>query len=146
MAIVKFSPWREIDSLQKEMNRLFDDFSPNFHHQETSLTFTPAAELQETEDALNLKLEVPGLSAKDLDVQVTAEAVAIKGERRQESKTENNGMTRSEFRYGAFQRVIPLPTRIQNDQVKAEYKDGILNLHLPKAEEEKNKVVKVNIG
>ncbi|MGB3513406.1 MAG: Hsp20/alpha crystallin family protein, partial [Microcoleaceae cyanobacterium] len=74
------------------------------------------------------------------------EAVAIKGERRQQTKTEENGMTRSEFRYGSFQRVIPLPTRIQNDQVKAEYKDGILNLHLPKAEEEKNQVVKVNIG
>ncbi len=55
-------------------------------------------------------------------------------------------MTRSEFRYGAFQRVISLPTRVQNDQVKADYKDGILHLHLPKAEAEKNQVVKVNIG
>ena len=146
MAIVRFSPWREIDSLQKEMNRLFDGFYSDFNNQEKALTFSPAAEIHETEDAVNLKLEVPGLSAEDLDVQVTAEAVAIKGERRQESKTENNGMTRSEFRYGLFQRVIPLPTRVQNDQVKAEYKDGILNLHLPKAEEEKNKVVKVNIG
>ena len=146
MAIVRFSPWREIDSLQKEMNRLFEGFSQDFNNQEKGITFTPAAELQETEDAIYLKLEVPGLEGKDLDVQVTAEAVAIKGERRQESQTENNGMTRSELRYGSFQRVIPLPTRIQNDQVKAEYKDGILNLHLPKAEAEKNKVEKVNIG
>jgi len=102
--------------------------------------------MQENHDAIDLKLEIPGLAAQDLDVQVTAEAVAIKGERRQESKTEEQGMTRSEFRYGAFQRVISLPARVQNDQVKADYKDGILHLHLPKAEAEKNKVVKVNVG
>jgi HSP20 family protein len=77
---------------------------------------------------------------------VTAEAVAISGERKSETKTEENGMTRSEFRYGKFRRVIPLPTRIQNTNVVAEYKDGILNLTLPKAEEEKNKVVKVELG
>ena len=60
-------------------------------------------------------------------------------------KTEENGVTKSEFHYGKFQRVIPLPARIQNTQVQAEYKDGILNLTLPKSEEEKNKVVKVNL-
>ncbi|MGB6170002.1 MAG: Hsp20 family protein, partial [Geitlerinemataceae cyanobacterium] len=59
---------------------------------------------------------------------------------------EENGMTRTEFRYGKFQRVIPLPARIENTQVKAEYKDGVLKMSLPKAEEEKNKVVKVNLG
>ncbi len=146
MAIVRFSPWREIDSLQKEMNHLFDTFAPNWNGEEKGIAFTPAAEMQENHDAIDLKLEIPGLEAKDLDVQVTAEAVAIKGERRQESQTESQRMTRSEFRYGAFQRVISLPVRVQNDQVKADYKDGILHLHLPKAEAEKNQVVKVNIG
>ena len=142
MAIVRFAPWGEIDSLQKEMNRLFETFTT----EEKPLAFKPAAEMQETEDAIELKLEVPGLESKDLDVQVTAEAVAIKGERRQENQTEANGMTRSEFRYGSFQRVISLPVRVENDQVKADYKDGILHLHLPKAEAEKNQVVKVNIS
>ncbi|NEQ36449.1 MAG: Hsp20/alpha crystallin family protein [Okeania sp. SIO3I5] len=146
MAIVRFSPWREIDSLQKEMNHLFETFAPTMNGEEKGIAFTPAAEMQENHDAIDLKLEIPGLEAKDLDVQVTAEAVAIKGERRQETKTESQGMTRSEFRYGGFQRVISLPARVQNDQVKADYKDGILYLHLPKAEAEKNKVVKVNIG
>ncbi|OZH51388.1 molecular chaperone [Hydrocoleum sp. CS-953] len=145
MSIVRFHPWREIDSLQKEMNRLFDTFAPTFNGEEKGMAFTPAAEIHENHDSIDLKLEIPGLEAKDLDVQVTAEAVAIKGERRQETKTEEEGMTRSEFRYGSFQRVISLPVRVQNDQVKADYKDGILHLHLPKAEAEKNKVVKVNI-
>jgi HSP20 family protein len=78
-------------------------------------------------------------------VQVTQNAISIKGERKSETKTEEKGLTRSEFHYGKFQRVIPLPARIQNTNVTAEYKDGILNLTLPKAEEEKNKVVKVNL-
>ncbi|NEQ36448.1 MAG: Hsp20/alpha crystallin family protein [Okeania sp. SIO3I5] len=146
MAIVRFSPWREIDSLQKEMNHLFDTLAPTMNGEEKGIAFKPAAEMQENHDAIDLKLEIPGLEAKDLDVQVTAEAVAIKGERRQETKIESQGMTRSEFRYGGFQRVISLPARVQNDQVKADYKDGILHLHLPKSEAEKNKVVKVNVG
>jgi len=107
--------------------------------------FIPAAEMQETSDAIHLKLEIPGMDAKDIDVQVSAEAVSISGERKEETKTEEKGMTRTEFRYGKFQRVIPLPARVENTNVKAEYKNGILQLTLPKAEEEKNKVVKVNI-
>lgn len=86
------------------------------------------------------------MEAEDLDVQVTAEAVAISGERRSETQTTEKGMTRSEFRYGFFRRVIPLPTRIQNESVEAEYKNGVLTLNLPKAEAEKNRVVKVQIG
>jgi HSP20 family protein len=86
------------------------------------------------------------MESKDLDIEVTAESVAIRGERKEETKTEEKGMTRSEFRYGQFHRVISLPTRIDNQNVKAEYKDGILQLELPKAEEEKHKIVKVNLG
>lgn len=81
-----------------------------------------------------------------MDVQVTAEAVAISGERRSQTKTEDKGITRSEFRYGSFRRVIPLPARVQNDSVQAEYKNGVLNLTLPKAEAEKNRVVKVELS
>ncbi len=86
------------------------------------------------------------MEAKDLDIEVTVDRVSISGERKSETKSEENGRTRSEFRYGKFSRVIPLPTAIQNTNVTAEYKDGILNLTLPKAEEEKTKVVKVNLG
>ena len=80
-----------------------------------------------------------------MDVQVTENAVSISGERKSETKTEKDGAIRSEFHYGKFQRVIPLPSKIQNTNVTAEYKDGILNLTLPKTEAEKNKVVKVNL-
>jgi HSP20 family protein len=129
------------------MNRLFDSFSTDGSPMErTNSAFVPLAEIEETTDAVHLKLEVPGMEAKDIDIQVTAEAVAISGERKSEIKTEEKGMTRTEFRYGKFRRVIPLPVRIQNTNVSADYKDGILTLTLPKAEEEKNKVVKVSLG
>ncbi len=147
MALIRWEPYREINSLQREMNRLFDDMArTTANGGNGGVAFIPAAEMQETPEAIHLKLEVPGMEASDLDVQVTAEAVSISGQRKEETKTEEKGMTRTEFHYGKFQRVIPLSTRIQNDKVQAEYKNGILSLTLPKAEAEKNKVVKVNIG
>lgn len=144
MRLVPYSPFREIEAMQRQMNRLFDNLV-GFTEESYNTSFIPAAEIQETDQDLHLKLEVPGLEPKDLNVEVTADSVSISGERKSESRTEENGMVRSEFRYGKFQRVIPLPTRIQNNNVRAEYKDGILHLTLPKTEEEKNKVVKVTI-
>jgi HSP20 family protein len=145
MALVRWNPWREINTLQSQIDRLFDETLTPATSLERGLLRVPPAEMKETEEAIHLKLEVPGLEAKDLDVQVTENAVSISGERKSETKTEESGKTRSEFYYGKFQRVIPLPTRIQNTNVTAEYKDGILNLTLPKTEQEKNKVVKVNL-
>ena len=146
MALVRYNPWSEMNSLQRQLNHLFNDALTLANWEDFgNLAKVPAAELTETDEALHLKLEIPGMEAKDLDVQVMADRVAIAGERKSESKTEEEGITRSEFRYGKFQRVIPLPVRIQNTNVTADYKDGILNLTLPKSEEEKNKVVKVNL-
>ncbi len=147
MTLVRWQPFRELYSLQREMNRLFDDLATDRERDQKSdgLGYVPAAELDETADAYQLKLEIPGIDKAELDIQVTAEAVAVSGERRSETRTENQGSTRTEFRYGRFQRVIPLSSRINHQNVRADYKDGILCLHLPKAEEEKTKVVKVNI-
>ncbi|BAY82547.1 heat shock protein Hsp20 [Calothrix parasitica NIES-267] len=145
MALVRYNPWHEMNALQRSFNRLFDDMLAPDNSDFGNFSKVPAAELSETDDAINLKLEVPGIDAKDLDIQVTEKAVSIRGERKEETTTEENGNKRSEFRYGKFERVIPLPASIQNTDVKADYKDGILNLHLPKVQEEKNKVVKVNL-
>ena len=81
----------------------------------------------------------------DIDIEATAKSISIKGDRKPKVQTESADKTHSEFRYGSFERVISLPARIQNTKVKAEYQDGILHLTLPKAEEEKNKVVKINL-
>jgi HSP20 family protein len=146
MPLMRWEPLREIDSLQREMNRLFDSFTNETSVDQTRESFVPRAEIHETSDAVHLKVEVPGIEAEDIDIQASTEAVAISGERKSEIKTEEKGMTRTEFRYGKFRRVIPLPVRIQNTHVKADYQNGILTLTLPKAEEEKNKVVKVSLG
>ena len=148
MALIRWEPFREVESLQKEMNRLLDRIVPTDvgNGEKVGLSFIPAAEMTETPEAVQLKLEIPGMEAKDLNVEVTADSLTINGERKSEIKTEEEGFTRTEFRYGKFHRVIPLPVQVDNNNVTAEYKDGILNLTLPKAEEEKNKVVKVSIN
>ncbi|WP_036477534.1 Hsp20/alpha crystallin family protein [Myxosarcina sp. GI1] len=145
MALIRWQPYSEMDSLQREMNRLFDRLT-TANQRGSEAGFLPPAEMSETPDAIHLKLEVPGMDAKDIEIQVSADSVAISGERKSVSRTNAESEKRSEFRYGSFRRVIPLKVRVQNNNVSAEYKDGILHLTLPKAEEEKNKVVKVNIG
>ena len=139
MALVRWSPARELDNIQREMNRLFETSLPSWQGRDGLGEFMPAAELDETEEAYTLKLEVPGIQADDLDIQASAEYVSISGERKSEAKTEENGVTRSEFRYGSFQRTVPLPGRIDHQNIVADYKDGILHLNLPKAEDEINK-------
>ena len=148
MALIRWEPFREVESLQKEMNRLLDRIVPTDvgNGEKMGLSFIPAAEITETPEAVQIKLEIPGMEAKDLNLEVTADSLTINGERKSEIKTEEEGFTRTEFRYGKFHRVIPLPVQVDNTNVAAEYKDGILNLTLPKAEEEKNKVVKVSIS
>lgn len=148
MALLRWQPLRELDTLQHEMNRLFDTLSPQGLLQEGDgwPSFMPPAEITETPEALHLKVEIPGLRAEDINLEVTRDSVSLSGERRSETRAEEKGVTRTEFRYGRFERVIPLPSKIDNTQVTADYKDGILNLTLPKAEEEKNRVVKVNLG
>ncbi len=145
MSLTRWQPFQEIERLQRDVNRLFDGLSTNDSDNDRP-AFVPSAELEEMPDAIHLSLEMPGMDAKDIDVQVAAEAISISGDRKKETATEDKGMTRTEFRYGRFRRVIPLPSRIENTNVKADYKDGVLKLVLPKAEEEKNKIVKVNLG
>ncbi len=111
----------------------------------SALNYIPSAEMEETAEEIKLKLEIPGMEAKDLNVDVTENSVSINGERKSETKTEEKGMVRSEFHYGRFERQIPLPAHVQNDKVQAEYKNGILTLNLPKIEGEKHKAVKINV-
>ncbi|MGF1489861.1 MAG: Hsp20/alpha crystallin family protein [Prochloraceae cyanobacterium] len=146
MALVRYNPRYSMTALERELNRIFDDLIiPENWENFSSSAKVPAAELTETEDNLHLKIEIPGMDAKDLDLQVMVDRVAISGERKQEKSSAEQGKTRSEFRYGKFERVIALPVKIQNTKVTAEYKDGILNLTLPKSDREKNKVVKVDL-
>jgi HSP20 family protein len=144
MTLIRWQPFQEMATLQGQLNRIFDDM--NRFQDAQPMTWKPAIELQNTDESLILKAEIPGIEGKDLDVRVTREAVAISGEHRYEKKAEEKGIFRSEFRYGKFSRVIPLPVAVQNDQVKADFTNGILTLTLPKVEAAKNRVVKLNLA
>jgi HSP20 family protein len=145
MALIRWQPFQEMETLRPQMDKMFDEIA-GLNREMTTKTWSPAVELEDTNDNLILRAEVPGLEGKDLDIQVAREAVSIAGETRYENKSEERGYLRSEFRYGKFQRTIPLPTAIKNDQVQAEFKNGILILTMPKAEEAKKKVVKINLA
>lgn len=146
MALIRWEPFQEVEALQRQMNRLFDEMMPITRDPGSATAFIPPVEMEETADAICIKLEIPGMNPNDLNVQVSTEAVYISGERKSEIRKEQKGEIRTEFRYGNFQRVIPVPKSIQNDKAKAEYKDGVLKLTLPKAEENKDKIVKINIS
>ena len=141
MALIHWQPYSGMNSLQRDLNRLFDALEPM--ESESTQQFVPLIEMSETEDTIYLQVEVPGMDANDLDVRVTKEAVAIYGDR--QPSYLQNGMARSEFRYGKFSRVIPLPTIVNNSAVKGNYQNGIMTLELPKLKEE-NKPIKVNLS
>jgi HSP20 family protein len=147
MAIMRWEPFREIESMQQQMNQLFDRMmtSTDGSRQGNGMSFIPAAEIHETENEVKLQMEVPGVDVKDLDIKVSEDAVAITGERKSQINNEDKGMRRSEFRYGRFQRIIPLPAPIQNDKVQADFKNGVLSLTMPKSEAHKNKVVSISL-
>ncbi len=146
MTLVHWHPWQDMDNLQAELNQLFYGPSSTQAKRSQAAAYVPAAELTETEDALLLKLELPGFNAEDLEIEVTAKSVSVKGDRKAEAIAEATGLRRSEFNYGRYERVIALPKRVQNTQVQATYKNGILALTLPKSEEEKNKVYRVQLA
>jgi len=142
MVLIRWQPFQEMKTLRRQMDQMFDEI--NGWHREDQVTGKPAIELKHTDTNVILCAEIPGLEGKDLDVRVAREAVIISGEHRYEKKAEDNGLFGSEFRYSKFQRVIPLPVPVQNEQVKADFTNGILTLTLPKAETAH--VVKVNIS
>ena len=136
MAFTLYSPFLEINSVQRQIDQLFQEVLPT-----TSSVSRPPVEISVNEDSVELKIELPGMDIKDIDVEVSKQMVAINGQRQRPAEVEN-----SEFYYGKFSRLITLPVEVQNSQVTANYQDGILYLTLPKAVAEKNKVVKVNLG
>ncbi len=138
-----WQPFQELNTVKQQLDQLFDDFAKS----ETSpTTWTPAVKIAESESALTLSVQIPGVKADDIDIQASREVVAISGHRMVNDLAEGTQLRRNEFRYGAFRRVVSLPVAIDPKQVTADYEAGILVLTLPKAEDERNKVVKVSIA
>jgi HSP20 family protein len=144
MAIVRFSPFHEFETLRHQMDRLFEDLASSNYRAETN--WQPAIEMMDRDDKIVIKASLPGVEPKDIDVSVSRDTVKLSGERSQENTTENKGFYRSEFSYGKFERTVKLPVAIKNDSVKAEFNNGVLTLELPKVEIPQNKVIKINLG
>lgn len=152
MTLSKWQPFQELSSIRKEMNRLFEDMLSINDRDWMGLhnmggMWTPAVEIEETDKELVLKAEIPGIDAKELEVEVSEDRVTISGEHKEEKRTEDKDQNyfHSEFHYGQFQRVVPLPMSIQTDKINSEFKHGVLTLTMPKVETAPKKAVKVNL-
>ena len=152
MTLSRWQPFRELSDLRKQMDRLFEDMLSVNDRDWMGLhnmggMWTPAVEVEEQDKELILKAEIPGIDAKDLEVEVSEDRVTISGEHREEKKTEDKDKNyfHSEFHYGKFQRVIPLPVAVKTDEIKSDFEKGVLTLTLPKVEDAPKKSVKVKL-
>ena len=133
MAITRFDPFRDVVTLQSRLNSLFRDFSEG-DSPLTTASFVPAVDIYEDPQKVVLKLEVPGIEEKDLDVRVENHTLTVKGERKFEKEEKEENFHRIERRYGSFYRAFTLPSTVETENVKASYSAGVLKLDLQKKE------------
>ena len=134
-----------LSGLQEQVNRLFESAFPRRSDNSALTTWTPAVDIYETENELVVKADLPEVSEKDLDVRVENNMLSIRGERKFEQKVEEENYLRVERTYGTFSRSFSLPNTISTEAIKADYKNGVLTVTLPKRAESKPKQVKVNV-
>jgi HSP20 family protein len=149
MAIVKFDPFSNLLAAQREFDRLFKEtFTPFFFGEGelSTRTWAPPVDIYETDNDIVVKAELPGVDPKDVEVKVEDNTLYLKGERKFEKEVKNENYHRVERSYGSFARSFSLPNSINTDKVKAEYKDGLLTLTLPKREEAKPRTVKIDVS
>ncbi len=145
--LTRWDPFRELGTLQERMNRLFQDFTPSREDElMTTGSFVPPVDVYEDEHAITLKLEVPGVEQKDIDVRLEDNTLTVRGERKFEKEEKEENFHRIERRYGSFSRSFTLPTTVDPEQVNAEFENGVLKIKLAKRAEAKPKQIKVNIG
>lgn len=148
MAIRRWEPWEfdifsDFEKLRREIDKMFEDFLPI--RREREMVFFPKIDLYEDENEIVLKAELPGLDKKDIDITVTENEIHLKGERKEETEKKKENFYRKEICYGKFERSIPLPVEVDPEKVEAEFKEGILEIKMPKKEEAKRKVRKIEI-
>jgi HSP20 family protein len=145
--LTRFEPYREFATLQDRLNRLFQSsFGESQDSLTTSSSFSPAVDVYEDEHAVNLKIEVPGIEEKDLDIRVENNTLTVHGERKFEKEEKEENFRRVERQYGSFTRSFTLPQTVDSENVSANYDKGVLKISLPKKAEAKPKQIKVNVG
>ena len=145
MAITRWDPFRDVVALQNRVNSLFREISED-DNPLTTASFVPAVDVYEDTKKVVLKLEVPGMEEKDLDVRVENNTLTVKGERKFEKDEKEDNFHRIERRYGSFYRAFTLPSTVDTQNVEASYNAGVLKLELNKKPEAQPKQIKVNVG
>ncbi|MGZ4819072.1 MAG: Hsp20/alpha crystallin family protein [Terriglobales bacterium] len=148
MAITRWDPFQELNVITDRMNRLFQDSFGTAGREDalTTSSFVPPVDIYEDEQNIVLKLEVPGIDQKDIDVRMENNTLTVRGERKFEKEEKEENFHRVERRYGSFFRAFTLPNTVDAENVHAEYDNGVLKIKLAKKAEAKPKQIKVNVG
>jgi HSP20 family protein len=145
--LTRWDPFREFSTLQDRMNRLFHDSLGDAREEAlTTTAFAPAVDVYEDEHNVTLKIEVPGIDEKDIDVRIENNTLTVHGERKFEKDEKEENYLRVERQYGSFTRTFTLPNTVDTENVSANYDKGVLKIKLAKKAEAKPKQIKVNIG
>ena len=146
--ITRWDPFREFVTLQDRMNRLFRDPRGAGDQDESlaSTAFAPPVDVYEDEHHVTLKIEVPGIDEKDIDVRIENKTLTVHGERKFEKEEKEENYRRVERQYGSFTRTFTLPSTVDQESVQADYDKGVLKVKLAKKQEAKPKQIKVNVG
>ena len=145
--LTRFYPYRELNTLQDRVNRLFhESFSGGRDESLATSSFAPAVDVYEDEHNVTLKIEVPGIDEKDIDVRIENNVLTVHGERKFEKEEKEENYRRVERQYGSFSRTFTLPNTVDTESVSADYEKGVLKIKLAKKVEAKPKQIKVNVG
>jgi HSP20 family protein len=145
MAITRWDPFREVVALQNRVNSLFRDLNEG-DDPVAAASFVPAVDIYEDTQKVMLKLEVPGIDQKDLDVRIEDHTLTVKGERKFESEEKEQNFHRIERRYGSFYRAFTLPSTVDTENVAASYNAGVLKLELKKKPEAQPKQIEIKVA
>jgi HSP20 family protein len=147
MAIMRWRPWGDLVSIQDEVNRLFDDSFGRYPARwvESGMRWSPAVDISENKDKIYVDVEIPGMKKEDIKVSLENGVLSLKGEKKQEREIKEENCHRVERQYGSFVRSFELPMPVQADNIKASYRNGVLHVELPKAEEVKPKEIPIEV-
>ncbi len=146
MSLARWDPFRELEALQEDVNRLFQE-SMARPRRETSAArvWAPPVDVVEDDEKIIVRAEIPGMKKEDIDIELTGDTLTIRGERKLENEEKKENMVRVERAYGRFQRSFTIGVPVKSNEVKAAYRDGILEITIPKSEEIKPKKVDVSV-
>lgn len=149
MSMIRWEPFRDLVSTEDHFNQLFNEsfaWGLGDQREVSARTWVPPVDINETEDNLVLKAELPGIKPDDVEIRVEDNTLYLKGERKFEREVKEENLHRVERSYGTFSRSFSLPSSVDPEKIKAEYQNGILTLTMPKREEAKPKTIKIDVS